>query len=350
MFKQQRSRLISLVLVLIFASYLRLNGVLENAGFWDDTYRDILTTQNIHKHLTRFEFNKLPTAGPQVEPPIGINAHHGAFYFYFITPVAIFSNFHPLGLSLFVIILNIVAVYLIYLLGKELIDDLGGVIAALLFAVSNLAVTYSKFPWNPNLISFFVLMSLLSTFKIERGNLKFWPLFSFALAATTQIHLLGYLFAFTFIPILFKKTLYPRGKILIYSIICFFIPILPEIIYQISDFSLIGATLTYIQKYLLNNNILIFIFIVILFGIALSTIYVKRFRFVLLISWSVSTSLILIFATPHLRRGIEHPLLFVLPLFLIFLSALIRKLFTLRELMPFGVMLNVNPLYTWRVD
>lgn len=257
----KRSTICLLVAILAMGAFFRLYNSYDNFRFLSDEARDMEAFETIWKGIKQLDLQKLPLEGPEAgsfEGERQFRAHHGAFYFYLMTPSAILSNFHPYGPALFTILLNIASVYLIFLLGKQLFDEHVGFISAALLAVSNFAVLYSRWAWNPNLVIFFLLLSLTGFLKVAQGKVNSWPLFGFSAIALTQIYILGYVFVLlVFLPLVFLVvTPFPKGKMLSLTIALMFTPLVPEIFFEFSSgFALTRTAMLFIQNSFASSGV-----------------------------------------------------------------------------------------------
>jgi len=172
---------IAISLIILLAAFLRLykiNGFMEFLG---DQGRDVLIAYNIlHGHLTLLG----PTAS------VG-GFFLGPIYYYFIAVFLLIFRFDPVGPAIMVALFGILCVYLIYRFGNELFGKGAGLIAALLFAVSPLVVTYAKFSWNPNLMPITTLLLMYFLYKgVYKNNLKFLLLSGILFGICMQLHYL----------------------------------------------------------------------------------------------------------------------------------------------------------------
>ncbi|MCL4366102.1 glycosyltransferase family 39 protein, partial [Patescibacteria group bacterium] len=115
---------------------------------------------------------------------------------FYLNPVA------AAGMNAF---LGIVTVALIYYLGKQWFNKQAGLIAAYLYAISPVTITYSRSSWNPNPAPLFALISMFSLYKLHKtGNFLWLSLTGFFVAAALQMHYL----AAILIPVVFILWLY----------------------------------------------------------------------------------------------------------------------------------------------
>lgn len=364
-----------LLVIILIGAFFRLTNSLEHLTFWGDSLRDIIATQKIWNAITEFKLDRSPIQGPQVEPIYNISSYHGAFYYYLIFIPAVLTNFHPYSIALFVIITNILCIWLIFLCTKKIFDIPTALLSAFLLAISSFAILYSRFPWNPNLIIFFSLLSIISYLNIIDGKKNYWSLWAFSAAATTQIHLLGYIFVtLAWIPsvlyLIITAHNYPKRWLIISTIFFFLLPFVPTIMNEvISDLSLVRGSLNYISihsNYSLSNFSSLILSLQTVLGINLPSMLIalllisilmihvrfrlmhqfKRYEYFFLVCWAVSVVIIIFISKFHIYRQIYHPLLFSLPLLLIFYAALIRSSFRSKSLYPIGVILFTLFIYS----
>jgi 4-amino-4-deoxy-L-arabinose transferase-like glycosyltransferase len=156
---------IIIVLILIIAAFYRLYRIKDYMVFLGDEGRDALVAyQILHGNLTLLG----PTAS------VG-GFFLGPIYYYFMAPFLWLYNYDPVGPAIMVALFGIATVWFIYKIGKEFFGTEVGLIAAGLYAISPLVVTYSRSSWNPNLMPFFSLLALYLTYKaLEKKTLNYW--------------------------------------------------------------------------------------------------------------------------------------------------------------------------------
>jgi 4-amino-4-deoxy-L-arabinose transferase-like glycosyltransferase len=148
-----------LIFIILLASFLRLYRIGDYMEFLGDQSRDILIIRDFLKNGNLFFI------GPQTS--IG-NMYLGPFFYYLISPALLLSNYNPIGPSVFVALINIFTVYLVYFVGKKWFNQSAGYISAFLFAVSPVAIRYSNFIWNPNIMACFSLLFVYFFFESFR--------------------------------------------------------------------------------------------------------------------------------------------------------------------------------------
>lgn len=357
--------------IIILGGYLRLfylNG--NGLPFWTDTARDLLISEKIWNSILHLDLHSLPLQGPSADTYLDKQGYGGAFYYYLLVLPGFMTQFTPLGMGIFTLLLNVLSIYLMFALIKNLHGNTIGLISALMLATSSILVGFSIFLWEPNLYIFFQLLSLVIFFKILDGRRKYWLLFSPLLSITTQIHILGYVFAiFTFLPLMIIKKIYPKGRILFFSLILFLLPQLPIIIYEIktrfslsqtillygghlsSNFSAnsLGFSLTYLMKNFFkasNSQTLIFglyISVAILLVSTFLRFFIKRDSInlkwttnirLLMAMWCCSSFLIFLLSEPQYERNGLHMLVFIFPTLIFILSTIIKMSLSYKKLLP----------------
>ena len=173
---------IIILIILGVASFLRLYRIQDYLTFLGDEGRDVLVAYNIlHGHLTLLG----PTSS------VG-GFFLGPIYYYFMAPFLLLFNYNPVGPAVMVALFGIATVWLIYKFCKDLFNSKIGIIAAALYAVSPLVISYSRSSWNPNPLPFFSLLILYIVYKaIEKNSLRFFLLTGILLGIAIQLHYLA---------------------------------------------------------------------------------------------------------------------------------------------------------------
>jgi len=173
---------IIIFVILVIASFYRLYRIRDYLTFLGDEGRDVLVVYKIlHGSFTLLG----PTAS------VG-GFFLGPIYYYFMAPFLWLFNYDPVGPAIMVALFGIATVWLVYKVGKELFGVSVGLIAAGLYAISPLVVTYSRSSWNPNLMPFFSLLTLYFVYKaLIKNNFKLFALSGFLFGITMQLHYLA---------------------------------------------------------------------------------------------------------------------------------------------------------------
>lgn len=188
-------------IILIVAAFLRLYKIQDYMTFLGDEGRDVLVAYNIlHGHLTLLG----PTSS------VG-GFFLGPIYYYFMAPFLLLFNYNPVGPAVMVALFGIATVWLIYKFCGELFNKKIGIIAAALYAISPLVVSYSRSSWNPNPLPFFSLLALYVLYKAsEKNSLKLFFAVGILLGIAIQLHYLtlflgAVVFAYTVLVQLFDN-------------------------------------------------------------------------------------------------------------------------------------------------
>ncbi|RJQ36093.1 hypothetical protein C4559_05825 [Candidatus Microgenomates bacterium] len=175
----KKKEFVLLFFLLLLAGFLRLYKIGDYMTFLGDEGRDVLVVYKI----LHGEFTLLgPTAS------VG-GFFMGPIYYYFMTPFLWLFNYNPVGPSVMVALFGIATVWLIYKFGSEFFNKKSAFIAALLYVVSPLVISYSRSSWNPNLMPFFSLLTLLVLYKaIKKNNGLLFIICGFLFGIDFQLH------------------------------------------------------------------------------------------------------------------------------------------------------------------
>ena len=150
-------RTIFLLALFVFAAFLRFYRILALTEFLGDQGRTGIIIWNAWTTKT------LPLAGP----PVLTGQFLGPFFYYFIGLPFILSGFHPLAPALFMAFFGVLSVYLMFYLGEKLFGFWIGITIASVYAVSPYIVSSDRTLWEPNIISFFVLLYIFSVYLVH---------------------------------------------------------------------------------------------------------------------------------------------------------------------------------------
>ncbi|OGE37398.1 hypothetical protein A3B45_03370 [Candidatus Daviesbacteria bacterium RIFCSPLOWO2_01_FULL_39_12] len=181
--KDQKHLFVLLLAVLLLAAFLRFYKLDEYMTFLGDEGRDALIVKDI---LTGVNF-------PLIGPPTSVgNIYLGPLYYYMMAiPMGIFY-LNPVAAAGMNALIGVLTVGLIYYLGKVWFGRVAGLIAAFLYAISPVAITYSRSSWNPNPAPFFALIGFFALFRMHKsGNLLWLILVGLSFAASVQMHYLA---------------------------------------------------------------------------------------------------------------------------------------------------------------
>ena len=101
-------------------------------------------------------------------------------------------NYNPVGPAVMVALFGIATVWLVYWVGKEFFNAKVGLIAAAIYAISPLVITYSRSSWNPNPLPFFSLLTLYLIYKASlKNSLKLFFVSGVLFGIAMQLHYLA---------------------------------------------------------------------------------------------------------------------------------------------------------------
>lgn len=175
---------LAISLILLIALLLRLWRIDEYLTFLGDEGRDVRIVRDLLN-------GNLVFIGPQTS--IG-NMYLGPLYYYMMAPALWLSQLNPVGPAVMVAILGTLTIAFTWWVGRIWFNPLTGVISALLFALSPVAIIYSHSSWNPNPMPFFALLTLWATWQVWQKHSFIWLIMEgIALAFALQMHYLGLL-------------------------------------------------------------------------------------------------------------------------------------------------------------
>lgn len=169
------------IFFIIVAAYLRLWNLPATLMFQGDQGRDVLIVADIFKQ------GDLVFIGPVTS--VG-NMYLGPLYYYFMVPFLWLSYPSPVGPAYAIALLSILTTFLTYYLGKDIIGKTGALFATFFFALSNTAVVFARFSWNPNPAPLFGLLMVWGSYKAWTKNAWYWLVVSICFSILIQLHYL----------------------------------------------------------------------------------------------------------------------------------------------------------------
>ncbi len=131
---------------------------------------------------------------PLLGPPTSIgDFHHGALYYYLLSPAALVTGGDsPLAVTFLIAIAGVAAVGVTWWLARSIAGPVAGFVAGLAMAVSATAIDESTFIWNPNLIALSSSIALAGAWRAwSTRRVRWWLLAAVGTAVTMQCHVLG---------------------------------------------------------------------------------------------------------------------------------------------------------------
>jgi flagellar biosynthesis protein FliQ len=227
--------------VLLVAAVMRLPD-LATRGTWDaDQGHDMLVLRTFVRD----------GMAPLLGPPTSIgDIHHGAWYYYLLSPAAALTGGDsPLAVVGLIALSGIAAVGVVWWLARSIAGPIAGLVAGLVLATSAAAIDESTFIWNPNLIALSSAVALAAAWRAWSGHSHWWwVVAAIGTAVTMQCHVLG----IALLPIVAALFLLdarrrPLGAIPLAILAAFAIAYLPLIQNELTnDFSEARAAIDYI--------------------------------------------------------------------------------------------------------
>jgi 4-amino-4-deoxy-L-arabinose transferase-like glycosyltransferase len=167
--------------IVLLAAFLRLYNLEDTLQFLGDQGRDSIIVSRIFTERDPVFIGPVTSVG---------NMYLGPLYYYFMLPFLWLSYPSPMGPVYAVAVLGIVTVALLYFLGKRLIGEKAALIATFLCSISWVAVTYTRFSWNPNPAPLVSLLMIYFTYTAWKKNPWHWVLVSGLFSVLLQLHYL----------------------------------------------------------------------------------------------------------------------------------------------------------------
>lgn len=181
--KDNKGLFLAFVAIILLASFLRFYRIGDYMNFLGDEGRDAIVIKNM---LVNYHF-------PLIGPPTSVgNIYLGPLYYYMMAvPMAIFW-LNPVAAAGMDALIGVATVILIGYLGKIWFSRQAGLIAAFLYAISPVAIIYSRSSWNPNPAPFFALIAFYSFYRLRKnGNFLWLALVGLTVGAALQMHYLA---------------------------------------------------------------------------------------------------------------------------------------------------------------
>ena len=209
-----------LIFIIAISAFMRLYRIGDYMEFLGDQGRDVVIVRDFLKHGNLFFI------GPQTS--IG-NMYLGPYYYYFIAPSLLLSNFSPIGPAIFIALLSILTTYLIYKITVKYFDNKTGYIASFLFAISPVVIKYSNFSWNPNIMPLFALLFI---YFIDQKKYIYATL-AFIMCLNSHYLALLLLFPALFIIILDRKYITHHWSSVIGALFTFLLSLAPQLLFDL---------------------------------------------------------------------------------------------------------------------
>ena len=179
-----RSSRYVLPVLLALAAVMRLPNLVTRGTWEADQGHDMLTLRLL------VQDGVVPLLGPPTS--IG-DVHHGAWYYYLLSPAAaLTAGDSPLAVVALIALAGIAAVGVVWWLARAIGGPVAGLVAGLAMALSAAAIDESTFIWNPNLIALSSAVALAAAWRAwTGGDRRWWLVAAIGTAVTMQCHVLG---------------------------------------------------------------------------------------------------------------------------------------------------------------
>lgn len=170
-------------LIVAAALVLRLWKIDQYMNFLGDEGRDALVVMKII-----MEGN-----WPFIGPPTSVgNMYLGPLYYYMMVLPMWISQLNPVSAAVMIALISAAAAGMIYVLGRRWFGIWGAAVAAVLYTISPVTITYGKSSWNPNPAPFFSLIIFWAIDQAHRTRqFWWWSIVGGGLAAALQMHYLA---------------------------------------------------------------------------------------------------------------------------------------------------------------
>ncbi|OGI29692.1 MAG: hypothetical protein A2288_02100 [Candidatus Moranbacteria bacterium RIFOXYA12_FULL_44_15] len=176
--------IVAAVLILLIGIFLRTHNLREWLYFYPDQARDIMLVEEVVE-----EGGEWPSYGPIAARA---NFQLGPMHYYFQIISGKLFGVTPEAMAYPDVLFAILSIPLFFYFMSRYFRYGSSLALAGLYSVSFFAVEYSRFAWNPNPIPFFVLLFLISLWKLifhrEKTGWLWITALAAALGAGIQIH------------------------------------------------------------------------------------------------------------------------------------------------------------------
>jgi 4-amino-4-deoxy-L-arabinose transferase-like glycosyltransferase len=127
---------------------------------------------------------------PLVGQPTSRGTFLGPGYYYLVAPFYLLFGMNPIAGAVVAALAGLGAVWLVWILGRDTFGRGSGLAAAAIMATAPIAVTHSRFGWNPNTLPFWAALFLIALSRAERSRV--WLATAALVAAIApQLHASG---------------------------------------------------------------------------------------------------------------------------------------------------------------
>ena len=214
--------------LLALAAVMRFPNLVTRGTWEADQGHDMLTLRAM------VQDGVLPLLGPPTS--IG-DVHHGAWYYYLLSPAAaVTGGDSPLAVVALIALAGVAAVGVVWWLARAMGGPVAGAVAGLSAALSAAAIDESTFIWNPNLIALSSALALAGAWRAwTGGDRRWWLLAAVGTAVTMQCHVLGIaLLPIVAVPILVDARRRSLGPVTIGVLAIFAVAYLPLLLNELT--------------------------------------------------------------------------------------------------------------------
>ena len=215
-----------LFVVLIGATFVRIYNTKVILGFYYDQGRDALVIWNLLHNGDLF----------LVGPTTGIEGIlRGPWYYWLILPAYLLGGGNPVWPANFLALTTVIAIVVLYIIGKEVFGRATGLVAATIASFSYYLLVASRWLSNPTPMFLISMLLVLSMLLISKGKKFAWVFIALLLGLSMQFGSAAetfYIPAVLVFAIWQKKNL-PSKKIFLISSALVFLIFLPQIVFDI---------------------------------------------------------------------------------------------------------------------
>lgn len=181
--KQNKLEFLILLVILAVSIFLRFYKLADYMTFLGDEGRDALIIKNLLvNHII-----------PSIGPPSSVgDIYLGPLYYYMMAVSMAMFWLNPIAAAGMVALIGVMSVFLIYYLARIWFGMWSAVLAASLYALSFVTITYSRSSWNPNPAPFFALLAIFGFYRARHSKNFLWLILTgTSLASAVQMHYLS---------------------------------------------------------------------------------------------------------------------------------------------------------------
>lgn len=180
--QKNKTELLIVLTIFLVALFLRLYKISDFLTFLGDEGRDVRVVRDL---ITKGD---LIFIGPQTS--VG-NMYLGPLYYYLIAPALFLSRLDPVGPAIANALIGSLTVLFTWFVGRQWFGKIAGIFAALFFALSPVAIIYSRSSWNPNPAPLFALICAYGIYQVWAKQVNKWIIpTAISLAFALQMHYL----------------------------------------------------------------------------------------------------------------------------------------------------------------